>query len=135
MFRIILNSKELVRKVSQIILSFILLLTTAGMTITEHYCGSNLVSVNILSEPDTCCDNSDCCHSETITVKLNADIINSSLTYLFDLISSSVSLNPAAIFNNSLVLSTYLTTNLIRSSDIPPPEIKAFLSKLGTFLL
>jgi len=105
------------------------------MTITGHYCDNDLVSVNILSEPDECCDNSDCCHNETITVKLNADIINLSSTYLFGLISSSISLALAAIFNNNPVLSTYLATNFIRFSDIPPPTVKAFHSKLGEFLL
>jgi len=105
------------------------------MTITEHYCGSDLVSVNVLSDPDACCDNSGCCHNETVTVKLDADIINLSPTYLFELISSSISLDSAAIFNTDPVFSTFITKNFIRSSDIPPPVIKTFLSKLGTFLL
>lgn len=135
MFRIILNSKELIRKASHIILSFILILTTAGMTITKHYCGSKLVSINIFTEPDKCCNNSDCCHNETVTVKINADIINLSPVYSFETVSSSISFITAAIFNNIPVLSAYLTTNSSRSSDIPPPATGPFISKLGAFLL
>lgn len=112
-----------------------LILATADMTITEHYCGSKLVSVNILSEPDKCCDNSDCCHNESITCKLNADIINLTPVYIFESGYSSVSLIPVAIFNNNTLLSTFLTTDFIRSSDIPPPATSSFISKLGAFLL
>ena len=130
-----INSKDLIKKAGHIILSLILLITTAGMTVTEHYCGDNLVSVNVLTRPDACCNNSDCCHNETVTVKLDDDFISLSQTYLFELISLSISLNLAAIFNNNPLSSKYLTANLIRSSDLQPPAIKAFLSKLGTFLL
>lgn len=105
------------------------------MTITKHYCGSELVSVNMLSEPDKCCNNSDCCHNESITCKLNADIINLTPVYSFETVSSSITFVIAKIFNNIPVLSANLATNSIRSSDIPPPVTSAFLSKLGALLL
>jgi hypothetical protein len=122
-------------KAIHITLALLLIVSTTGITITEHYCGRELVSVNILSKPDACCDNSGCCHNETVTVKLDADIINLSPTYLFELISSSISLDSEAIFNNNYLLSTDLVTNFIKSSDLPPPDIREVLSKLGTFLL
>ena len=125
----------MIRKASHIILSIIILLTTAGLAITEHYCGNRLVSVNVLSEPDKCCDDIDCCHNETIIVKLDTDIINISTDQLPEIIYSSVSLVPVTVSNDNSLLSRYLASNILGYSDLPPPAINAFLSKLGTFLL
>ena len=125
----------MIRKISHIILSFVLLLTTTGLTITEHYCGNRLVSVNVLSEPDKCCDNSDCCHTETVIVMFDTDIINISSDRSPQIISSSISLVPVTIFDDNSLLSGYHVSNFYGYSDLPPPAINSFLSKLGTFLL
>ncbi|UCH13749.1 MAG: hypothetical protein JSV22_11655 [Bacteroidales bacterium] len=125
----------MIRKISHIILSFVLLLTTTGLAITENYCGDRLVSVNVLSEPDKCCDNSDCCHNETIIIKLDTDIINISPDKLSELIYLPASLIPIKVYNDNSLLSKYLTSNSFRYSDLPPPGINSFLSNLGTFLL
>jgi len=116
-------------------------MTTAGMTITEHYCGNRLVSVNILSEPDRCCDNSNCCHNNTFTIKLDADFINSSPDYSFRTFSSQAPSAHESIFNdNPLLFNNYSfirnqATGITGFFNLPPPELSIFLSKLGTFLL
>ena len=116
-------------------MSFVLLLTTTGITITEHYCGSRLVSVNLFSEPDKCCDNSDCCHNETIIVKLDTDLINITSDNIDVLVYITVLLVPNTICNDNSILSRQLALNFFEYSDLPPPAISTFLSKLGTFLL
>ena len=105
------------------------------MTITRHYCGNRLVSVNILSEPDKCCDDNNCCHDESITIKLNADILNSSFDYSVILLTSNLLTEPGLVsYNNS-----FLHKNPIKSItgflDLPTPELSIFLSKLGILLL
>jgi hypothetical protein len=131
----------MIRKTINIILVLTILMTTAGMTITEHYCGNRLVSVNILSEPGSCCDKSDCCHNNTFTVKLDADFLNLSPDYSFRTFSSSVPSHHESIFNdNPLLFNDYsfirnLATGIIGFFNLPPPELSILLSKLGTFLL
>jgi hypothetical protein len=138
---IIGNILRLIRNISHIVFSLILVMITAGMTITRHYCGTRLVSVNIISEPEKCCDNSNCCHSETITIKLDSDILNEVPDYSFRIFSSSAPLAHESIFNdNPLLLDNYsfiriLTTGIIGFFNLPPPELSTILSKLETFLL
>jgi len=111
------------------------------VTITDHFCGNRLVSVNILSEPDKCCDNNDCCHNDTFTIKLDADILNITPDYSFRMFSSSAPLAHESIFNNNPLLNNNyffnknLATDIAGFLNLSPPELSIFLSKLGTFLL
>ncbi len=68
------------KKISHIIIVLLLLVTTMGMTIDKHYCGTRLVSVSILNEVESCCDmGDDCCHNDTETFKLKVDYTHSQI--------------------------------------------------------
>ncbi len=135
MFRINKNNCKLIRKISHIVLSFILLLATTGLAITEHYCGDRLVSVNLLSEPDKCCDSGDCCHAETVIVKLDTDILNVTTDNLSESINLPASLIPVTISNDNSLLLKNQVLNHFRYPDRSPPGINTYLADLGTFLL
>ena len=64
------------RKTLNIIIAFILLISTTGFTISRHYCGNNLVSVVINSEAKPCCGLDNCCHNESEYFKVNDDFLN-----------------------------------------------------------
>ena len=128
------NRRKVIKRISHIILSLILLIATTGMTITGHYCGNRLVSVNILSEPDKCCDNNDCCRTETFAIKLDTDIINSSPEYSFRLLSSPAPLAHESIFNENFLLHNNSDTGVTGFFNLPP-KLSILLSRLGTFLL
>jgi len=119
------------RKVSNIIVIFLLLLATAGVTISRHYCGEELVSVSVFSKHDSCCDRMDCCHDETFTLKINDDF---SVTY-FDFDFEQTALIAPVIF---CVISEEFDGNkhMFVSSEIPPPpNIHTVLSTLQTYIL
>ena len=64
----------MLRKAGHIISVLILLAATMGLTVSRHYCGTRLVSVSILSDNGTCCDQEEgCCHEDTDTYKLTVD--------------------------------------------------------------
>jgi hypothetical protein len=137
---IIGNILKLVRKISHIVFSLVLVMTTAGMTITKHYCGSRLVSVNILSEPEKCCNNSNCCHNETITFKLDSDILNIVPDYSLRIFPSSFSPAPDLFFINNSLFSDILLNHIPAGDitgfpDLPPPKLSTALPMLGAFLL
>lgn len=110
------------------------------MTITEHYCGNRLVSVNILSEPEKCCDDSNCCHSETITIKLDTDILNLLPDYSSGIFPLSSPLVQELTFNDNFLFSDIYLNNKLAAGitgffDLPPPKLNISLSRLGVFLL
>ena len=51
------------------------IVSTTGFTISKHYCGGNLVSVALNTNPASCCDMSSCscCHDESEFLQLKND--------------------------------------------------------------
>lgn len=61
------------RQVSHIILSFLLLVSTAGLAVSKHYCGEHLISTDLFDDSDSCCDNGNCCHDEHTFYQVDTD--------------------------------------------------------------
>lgn len=70
--------KQLLRKISAIMMAFVVLFSTMSFTLSEHYCGHKLVDIGLFSKAESCgmevqmpssskdCDlkKSDCCNDE-----------------------------------------------------------------------
>jgi hypothetical protein len=66
MLRIIVNS----------FVAVVLLFTSAGLTISKHYCGDMLVSVAIDGNAKSCCGTTcNCCHNENLIIQLKDDFL------------------------------------------------------------
>ena len=63
----------MLKKISHIILSFMLLVSTMGMTVSKHYCGGELVSVSLFQEAESCCEMDGCCQNESHFYQLKED--------------------------------------------------------------
>jgi len=62
-----------IRKVSHIVLSLLLLVSTVGLVISKHYCGGEMISVSMYHEAESCCDMDGCCQNETHTYQVKDD--------------------------------------------------------------
>ncbi|MGM0377609.1 MAG: HYC_CC_PP family protein [Bacteroidota bacterium] len=67
------------RTVTNIIMSCLLLVSTTGLAVSKHYCGDDLVAVEIAAEADSCCDDGACCQTETQHLHLDDDFVASNL--------------------------------------------------------
>ncbi len=63
----------MLKRISHITLSLLLLVSTMGMTVSKHFCGGSLVSVSVLGDDDSCCDMGNCCHNETQVYQVKED--------------------------------------------------------------
>ena len=62
------------RKLIHLILVFIVVLATSGVTITKHYCGDKLDSIAVNTIHKSCCgDNCPFCHNVTHNFKVKDD--------------------------------------------------------------
>lgn len=61
----------------------LLLVSTTGLAVSKHYCGEDLVSVEIAEEADSCCDDGTCCQTETQYLHLDEDFVASTLPVNF----------------------------------------------------
>jgi hypothetical protein len=74
----------MIRKAGHISLIVLLLLTTMGVTLTKHYCGSLLIEHTINVIPDNCC-NGYCndCHNESKLIKVTDNFESSDAKFNF----------------------------------------------------
>lgn len=77
----------MLKRIIHIALALLLLVSTSGMTISKHYCGTNLEFVSILTTPESCCDIPGCCHNEEVKVEIEDDYSVTSFNYDFTVFS------------------------------------------------
>lgn len=87
--------KQLLRKISAIIMAFVVLFSTMSFTFSEHYCGHKLVDIGLFSKAEACgmemqkpvssenCElsKSDCCKDE-VTQFTGQNELNTSFSSL-----------------------------------------------------
>ncbi len=124
--------KYMFKKISHIIFIPLLLVTTMGMTVSKHYCGSSLESVRVLSSPQPCCEiPTGCCHDESFSIKITDNF--SAVSYAFDFTQFAVIL---PVLVESIHLETNENQSFVSLYDVPPPpKIQTVLSSLQTYLL
>lgn len=64
--------KKMLRKVIHIIITLLLIITTAGFTVSKHFCENRLVSVSIYDNAAPCNHqgNANCCHASQVHFQL-----------------------------------------------------------------
>lgn len=119
---------------SHIILSFLLLVATTGMAVSKHYCGGNLISVDIFDEADSCCESGNCCHNETTFYQVNEDFSAPVVSQLPYIIAIDLLIGlPGQLPEWNL---QEIPVNFIIEKDLPPPpNIQTVLSLKQTWLL
>jgi hypothetical protein len=123
----------MLKKIAHIIFAFLILLGSTGMTISKHYCGSTLESIGVNITTDNCCDTPmDCCHIESITVKIEDDFAIA--TNIFDFNNPAFTLGSSTdIFQEDVFVKE--SSKMISWVTPSPPKIQKSLSSLQSFLL
>lgn len=75
----------MIKKISHIIISLVLIISTAGITIQAHYCMNELKSVGFYTDAQSCCeDGMECsqCENHSFQIqKLKVDFIQTAFTF------------------------------------------------------
>ena len=121
----------MIRKAGHIILVVMLLVSTAGITVSRHYCGGNLSSVSIMTEPVSCCDMEGCCHNETQTYQIDDDFTATLLQFAFEQISIPVLKEYSLAY---FELPSYFTCQIFYDGP-SPPDSGRYLATIQTFIL
>lgn len=124
----------MLRKVSHIILTLLLLVSTMGVAVSKHYCSGSFVSVSVFNEAESCCGESDCCHNEDLFFKVSDDFSTPA-------ISAAPVLAELDILGHNLVDGELLISpetenqNPLFADSPPPPTIQKVLSLKQVYLL
>lgn len=124
----------MLRKVSHIILTLLLLVSTMGVAVSKHYCSGSFVSVSVFNEAESCCGESDCCHNENEVFQVKTD-------FSAPIISSVPILAELDILGHNLFTEILFTSfftekeEFLFDSSPPPKTIQKSLSLKQVYLL
>lgn len=121
----------MIRKVAHMAISVLLLIATAGITVSKHYCGDKLKSVTLMNSPDACCDMESCCHDEKQVFMLDNDF---TYTPEEDVNAPGFKISETATY--SIIASLPDNSPFIVFNDRPqPPGLRTYLASIQSFLL
>ena len=124
----------MIRRISHIILSVLLLTATMGMAVSKHYCSGTFVSLKLYDEAKSCCGDSDCCHNENHFFKVNDDFSAAQIQDVPQLAETDILGHELFSFEMSIEDENNLTPIIFVDSP-PPPKIQEVLSLKQSYLL
>jgi hypothetical protein len=124
----------MLKKVTYIFISILLLTTTMGFSVSRHYCNNKIVEIKIDKVADTCCDDDTCCSTETIVVQLQEDATSAANVIIPAQVELSTFISAfIVLFNIHQPESEIVSFNVTDSS--PPLSIHTVLSIIQSYLL
>jgi len=123
----------MIRRISHIAISVLLVLTTTGVTLSRHYCNSQLVSSSVFGKAHNCCG-SHCksCHDEVSAFRVSDNFVSSTLKisqphqFSLDwLILTNIHLSTLASENN-LHTTQFQFSSSPPIADNPPALLQVF---------
>jgi len=139
----------MVKILSHIVLSALLLVSATGMTINMHYCNGHLYDLALNAPAHDCCDSdmddnmchhnhdqakSDQCDNETIKLESTNDFFVSAYTFDFDNIHAIDLFFPTQLLIEEPVTAES-QVNRILNFNKPPPTQEVVLSQIQSFLI
>jgi hypothetical protein len=138
----------MVKVISHITLSLILLFSVSGMTINMHFCQGHLYDMALNAPAHDCCDNdsddntcdhdhdmakSDHCDDESIRIESSRDFVASGLTFNFENSHSFELFGMSQWMLESPVVKNTYATGIFHYKKPPPQEV--VLSQIQSFLI
>lgn len=107
------------KKITHIIMVFLLLVSTAGVTVNKHYSGGELFATAFFVDADTCCETPcGCCNESTDLLKIDADYLAEAYEFVevaqFDLLFAYTAV-PEVLQSVTTLFHQFLF------EDAPPP--------------
>ena len=124
----------MIRKTAHIALSLLLLISTAGISMTRHYCSDILISVSVYSEAEPCCDGENgCCNNETEIYQIQDDFAAGEYQNIEQIRDFSILYTLSLVqFYFEPVSDSYTDYHI--PEPPPPPSQREFLSQIQTYL-
>lgn len=124
----------MLKKLSHIILSAVLLISTMGIAISKHYCEGSFVSSSVFHEAKSCCGDSDCCHNEDQFYQVKDDF--SAPVVLEAPVLAELDILGHDLLADLIIESPVTENSSFRFTDSPPPPIiQKVLSLKQVYLL
>ncbi|MGF7138884.1 HYC_CC_PP family protein [Roseimarinus sediminis] len=124
----------MLQKMGNIIIALLILLSSTGLVISQHFCNDQLVETAINSEAESCCDDGNCCTTNTVLIQLDEDAVNQTQLQLPASEINQLFLPVIIAFLNNQ-LSDAPVKEILQMAAPPPAEIKTFLAFIQNYRL
>lgn len=123
------------RKITNIILIFLLTAVTMGFSVSQHYCGDRLVSVSVNETAETCCGpEGDCCQNEVVYFQLDDDFVIESSNVKQQSFDQNFTY-PATEYIIIDDFSKKVNHKELFADSSPPIDLPTYLASIQTYLL
>ena len=125
----------MLKKVSHIVISLILLVSTTGLTISKHYSMGELFDVSFIGEADRCCPiPCDCCEDEFEFHRLEVEFVGSDVQISINKVSV-VDLFVCTTLFDINANQGYFSDEIDYATNLPPPKYSFTPSFTQSFIL
>lgn len=126
----------MLRKISHIAITLLLLFATVGVVISQHYCNGSLVDTSIITETSKCCDmaNGSCCHNESTFYQLDEQYVITHVQEAPKLIETALLFSIILVYTQPIGYDTDSNTEITESPPPKPISTSQFLSKVQCYL-
>ena len=124
------------KKIVNITISFLLLISTTGFVISKHYCDGRLVNVAVDHQAKSCCGmEGDCCHNESAYFHVKNNYLPDFTEFNFEnKIVNQVIIFTDLLLNYSLN-NNFLSFNKFNIGFSPPLKFHTILSFIQVFII
>ncbi len=114
----------MVKKISHIILSFLLLIATVGVSINAHYCGDTIKSIALNTADHHCCGGDMCgqCENHHVTYRISGDYLS---TVSVTIEEEMPSFNLFGMSGDLFILNPYSCPSILKYSAEYNPSLHA----------
>ena len=123
----------MLKRISHISLSLLLLISTIGFAVSKHYCGDSLVDVALNKNADSCCDDGACCHNETLIYQLDEDFSAPQIACAPDL--QEIAVLGFTLFITNQIPDENYSESSFHTNSLLHKKVDEFLSLKQVFLL
>ncbi|MGD9556091.1 MAG: hypothetical protein AB7V25_03650 [Mangrovibacterium sp.] len=126
------------KRISHIILSLLLIIFTAGVSISRHFCGGELAGVSLFSSTaqgcsgESSCSMGNCCHDEHQLVRMQEDFVP---PFVQDLVLVFLLLLAVILVPVTAAPEAVPFVRFSPAESLPPPGMKTRLTRLQVFRL
>jgi hypothetical protein len=124
----------MLRKISHIVMALLLMVSTSGVTVAEHFCEGVLVSASILTTPEPC-DNmpKGCCEDKRVHYEVKDDFIDAVHITKVKAVTPVIAV-PVFYFFYQQPVQLMANSRVEFYNTSPPKDISTRLSFIQSFL-
>ncbi|HKK82478.1 MAG TPA: hypothetical protein VJ909_09525 [Prolixibacteraceae bacterium] len=125
---------KMLQNTGTLLLTLLMIMMSAGIAVSQHYCNNQLVSISIDQPAESCCDDSNCCNTSTTLIMMDEEAVKAETNQTPSVHQHILYLKNAFhfVFDN---IYTEKTRAIEKYASPLPVTLKTLLSTIQVYIL